>query len=39
VLPEGGSYQVVPVATLRAAELPVGIVNLRRLREFTRGMG
>lgn len=39
VLLEGGSYQVVLVAALRAAELPVVMVNPRRLREFARGMG
>jgi transposase len=34
VLVEGGSYQGVLVAGLRAAELPVVIVNPRRVREF-----
>ncbi|HXJ95873.1 MAG TPA: transposase [Terriglobia bacterium] len=39
VLVEGGSYQSVLVAGLRAAELPVVIVNPRRVREFARSMG
>lgn len=39
VLVEGGSYQTVLVAGLRAAELPVVIVNPRRVREFARSMG
>jgi transposase len=39
VLVEGGSYQSVLVAGLRAAELPVVIVNPRRVREFARSTG
>lgn len=39
VLIEGGAYQSVLVAGLRAADLPVVIVNPRRLREFARGIG
>jgi transposase len=39
VLLEGGSYQNPLVAALRAAELPVVIVNPRRLREWARGIG
>jgi len=39
VLIEGGSYQNMLVAALRAAELPVVIVNPRRVREFARSIG
>jgi transposase len=39
VLIEGGSYQSVLIAGLRAAELPVLIVNPRRVREFARSIG
>jgi transposase len=39
VLIEGGSYQSVLIAGLRAAELPVVIVNPRRVREFARSIG
>jgi transposase len=39
VLLEGGSYQNLLVAALRAAELPVVIINPRRLREWARGIG
>lgn len=39
VLIEGGSYQSVLVAGLRAAELPVVIVNPRRVREFAKSLG
>lgn len=39
VLLEGGSYQTVLVAALRAAELPVVIINPRRVREFARSIG
>ena len=39
VLLEGGSYQNLLVAALRAAELPVVIVNPRRVREFARSIG
>jgi len=39
VLIEGGSYQNVLVAALRAAELPVVIINPRRVREFARSIG
>lgn len=39
VLLEGGSYQNVLVGALRAAELPVVIVNPRRVREFARSVG
>lgn len=39
VLIEGGSYQSVLIAALRAAELPVVIVNPRRVREFARSIG
>ena len=39
VLLEGGSYQTVLVAALRAAELPVVIVNPRRVREFAKSIG
>lgn len=39
VLIEGGSYQNVLVGALRAAELPVVIVNPRRVREFAKSIG
>src|SRR5262249_58432526 len=39
VLIEGGSYQSVLIAALRAAELPVVIVNPRRVREFAKSIG
>lgn len=39
VLIEGGSYQSVLIAGLRAAELPVVVVNPRRVREFARSIG
>ena len=39
VLIEGGSYQNVLVAGLRAAELPVVIINPRRVREFAKSIG
>lgn len=39
VLIEGGSYQNLLVAALRAAQLPVVIVNPRRVREFARSIG
>jgi transposase len=39
VLLEGGSYQNVLVAALRAAELPVVIINPRRVREFAKSIG
>jgi transposase len=39
VLLEGGSYQTVLVAALRAAELPVVIINPRRVREFAKSIG
>ena len=39
VLVEGGAYQSVLVAGLRAAELPVVMVNPRRVREFARSTG
>lgn len=39
VLIEGGSYQSVLIAGLRTAELPVVIVNPRRVREFARSIG
>jgi transposase len=39
VLVEGGSYQNLLVAALRAAELPVVIINPRRVREFARSIG
>ena len=39
VLIEGGSYQNVLVGALRAAALPVAIVNPRRVREFARSIG
>jgi transposase len=39
VLIEGGSYQSVLIAALRAADLPVVIVNPRRVREFAKSIG
>jgi transposase len=39
VLVEGGSYQSVLVAALRAAELPVVIINPRRVWEFAKSIG
>jgi len=39
VLIEGGSYQNVLVAALRAAALPVVIINPRRVREFAKSIG
>jgi transposase len=39
VLLEGGSYQNLLVAALRAAELPVVIINPRRVREFAKSIG
>ena len=36
---EGGSYQSVLIAGLRAAALPVVIVNPRRVREFAKSIG
>jgi transposase len=39
VLIEGGSYQNVLVAALRAADLPVVIINPRRVREFAKSIG
>ena len=39
VLIEGGAYQNVLVGALRAAELPVVIINPRRVREFVKSMG
>jgi transposase len=39
VLIEGGSYQNVLVAALRAAGLPVVIINPRRVREFAKSIG
>jgi transposase len=39
VLIEGGSYQNLLVGALRAAELPVVIVNPRRVRQFARSVG
>jgi transposase len=36
---EGGSYQNLLVAALRAAELPVVIINPRRVREFAKSIG
>jgi transposase len=39
VLIEGGSYQNLLVAALRTAELPVVIVNPRRVRQFARSIG
>ena len=39
ILIEGGSYQNILVAALRAAELPVVIINPRRVREFAKSIG
>jgi len=39
VLIEGGSYQNVLVGALRAAQLPVVIINPRRVREFAKSIG
>lgn len=39
VLIEGGSYQNLLVAALRAAQLPVAIVKPRRVREFANSIG
>ena len=39
VLIEGGSYQSALIAGLRAAQLPVVVVNPRRVREFARSIG
>jgi transposase len=39
VLLEGGSYQALLVAALRGAELPVVIINPRRVREFAKSIG
>jgi transposase len=39
VLIEGGSYQNVLVGALRVAELPVVIINPRRVREFAKSIG
>jgi transposase len=39
VLIEGGSYQNVLVGALRAADLPVVIINPRRVREFAKSTG
>ena len=39
VLIEGGSYQNLLVEALRAAELPVVIINPRRVREFAKSIG
>jgi transposase len=39
VLIEGGSYQNVLVGALRAAELPVVIINPHRVREFAKSIG
>jgi transposase len=39
VLIEGGSYQNVLVAALRAAQLPVVIINPRRVRDFAKAIG
>ncbi len=39
VLIEGGSYQSALIAGLRAAELPVVVVNPRRVRDFARSIG
>ena len=39
VLIEGGSYQNLLVGALRAAELPVVIVNPRRVRQFAHSVG
>lgn len=39
VLIEGGSYQNLLVAALRGAELPVVIINPRRIRDFAKAIG
>ena len=39
VLIEGGSYQNVLVGALRGAELPVVIINPRRVRAFAKSIG
>ncbi len=39
VLLEGGSYQNLLVVALRAAQLPVVIINPRRLRQWAQGLG
>jgi transposase len=39
VLIEGGSYQNLLIGALRAAELPVAIINPRRVREFAKSIG
>jgi transposase len=39
VLIEGGAYQNLLVGALRAAELPVVIINPRRVREFAKSIG
>jgi transposase len=39
VLIEGGSYQRALIAGLQAAELPVVVVNPRRVREFAKSIG
>lgn len=39
VLIEGGSYQSALIAGLRAAGLPVVVVNPRRVREFAKSVG
>src|SRR5207245_633856 len=39
VLVEGGSYQNLLVAALRTVELPVVIINPRRVREFAKSIG
>jgi transposase len=39
VLIEGGSYQNVLIGALRAAGLPVVIINPRRVREFAKSIG
>jgi transposase len=39
VLLEGGSYQNLLVGALRAAELPVVIINPRRVRDFAKSLG
>ena len=39
VLIEGGSYQNILVGALRAAELPVVVINPRRVREFAKSIG
>jgi transposase len=36
---EGGAYQNVLVEPLRAAELPVLIINPRRIRKFAKSIG